>query len=217
MKPLSKRLRELKTLNGPLPEFCTEQLPEQPYELFLKWLEEALRHDVKEPHAMILSTVDESGHPDARILILKDVDSKGFYFATSSLSKKGIQIQATPHVSLTFYWQPLGRQVRIRGIAHKCDRLLNERDFLGREETARAIALIGKQSTVLKTMDDIQPELDKQLDRIKQNQLLIDPFWALYRVEPKEIEFWQGSQDRNHTRVKYMMNKGDWLKELLWP
>lgn len=217
MKPIHDRLRETKTLAGPFPSFCTDQVPKNPHELFLDWLEAAFENGIKEPHAMTLSTVDEYGYPDARTLILKDVDSNGWYFASSSKSKKGQQIQANQHVSLTFYWQPIERQVRIRGKAIECEKKLCERDFLERGKIARAIALIGKQSTIIKNHDDLESELAKQLNRLEQEPNLFDPSWTLYRVEASEVEFWQGDIARKHIRVKYIVTEEGWKKEALWP
>ncbi|MCR8630613.1 pyridoxine/pyridoxamine 5'-phosphate oxidase [Paenibacillus radicis (ex Xue et al. 2023)] len=117
MKNPNERLRGLKSLTGPFQAFDTSRLPENPGELFLQWLNLAIENEVKEPHAMTLSTVDADGYPDARVLILKDVVGDAFYFATGSESRKGQQLKGNPHVALTFYWPQLGRQVRIRGTA----------------------------------------------------------------------------------------------------
>ncbi|UOQ84451.1 pyridoxamine 5'-phosphate oxidase family protein [Gracilibacillus salinarum] len=103
MKQTKKILRDLKSLTGPFPEFHTEDIPESPSDLFTNWLITAIEKGVHEPHAMTLSTVDEKGAPDARILILKDVANNKWYFASSTISKKGEQLRINPKVALTFY------------------------------------------------------------------------------------------------------------------
>ncbi|HYK74201.1 MAG TPA: pyridoxamine 5'-phosphate oxidase family protein [Pseudoneobacillus sp.] len=82
-----------------------------PHELFLEWFQVALSKGVHEPHSMILSTTDKNGFPDARVLIIKDVDQYVWYFASSSFSEKGKQIEMNPHVAITFYWSLIGKQV----------------------------------------------------------------------------------------------------------
>ncbi|MDB5487643.1 MAG: pdxH, partial [Reyranella sp.] len=115
MSDLRDKLRALKSLPGPFPAFDPAAAPADPRDLFSSWLEAAIDAGIREPHAMTLSTVDEDGHPDARILILKNLDEAGWHFATTRTSPKGRQIEASPRAALTFYWQPLGRQVRISG------------------------------------------------------------------------------------------------------
>jgi pyridoxamine 5'-phosphate oxidase len=91
-------------LEGPFLSFDIENAPEEPTLLFLRWFETAIAHEVPEPHAMTLSTADQDGLPDARVLILKNVDPIGFHFAISAASRKGRQFAARPQASLTFYW-----------------------------------------------------------------------------------------------------------------
>lgn len=92
MSNIKNLLRTLKVLNGSFSDFHTDNVPETPHELFIKWLHTAIREDVLEPHAMTISTVDHDGYPDARVLILKNIDDNGWYFATSSESRKGKQL-----------------------------------------------------------------------------------------------------------------------------
>jgi len=112
---MRSHLRALPSLAGTAPTFDRESLPGDPVELFLEWFEHVERAGVAEPHAMTLSTVDEHGVPDARILLLKDVDESGWAFASTKTSAKGLQLAANPQAALTFWWQPLARSVRIRG------------------------------------------------------------------------------------------------------
>ena len=108
-------LRNLPTLTGVAPDLAGSTLPTDPVTLFLQWLATAVAAGVEEPHAMTLSTVDGDGAPDARVVILKDVDEGGWAFASTKSSVKGVQLRATPRASLTFWWQPLVRSVRVRG------------------------------------------------------------------------------------------------------
>lgn len=108
-------LRALPSLAGVAPPWDLGGLPRDPVALFLDWLVVAQDHQVAEPHSMTLATVDAEGVPDARVLVLKDVDERGWAFASTRTSAKGGQLEACPHAALTFWWQPLVRSVRVRG------------------------------------------------------------------------------------------------------
>jgi len=107
-------LRALPSLAGAPPALDLDALPETPTDLFLAWLDEAIRAGVPEPHAMTLATVSDDG-PDGRVLLLKDVDARGWAFASERSSAKGDQLAARPAAALTFWWQPLVRSVRVKG------------------------------------------------------------------------------------------------------
>ncbi|WP_254871238.1 pyridoxal 5'-phosphate synthase [Bacillus sp. Marseille-Q1617] len=211
------RIRNLKTLTGPFPYFNVNDAPQSPHELFLDWFQLAVDKGIPEPHSMTLSTIDNFGFPDARILILKDVDEKGWYFASSSQSEKGKQIEAHPYVALTFYWPLIGRQVRIRGKAMKMDEEQNSKDFLSRGTVARAIALLGKQSAILNDQQEFEEALSKQIQQMKLDPDQVDPHWTLYRVEANSVEFWQADEDRKHIRLRYELERETWLKDRLYP
>jgi len=216
MEQIRNIIKSSKTLTGPFSPFHTEDAGDYPHELFLEWYREAVDNGVHEPHSMILSTIDRDGTPDARVLILKDVDDKGWYFASSSKNNKGRQIDHNPGVALTFYWSLIGKQVRIRGKAIPMGKEHCTRDFLNRGTVARAIALIDKQSSILDKRQDFEEALKEQMNRLGQTPTLVSPSWTLYRVEAKEVEFWQGDEDRKHVRLRYRLDEGKWVKNLLW-
>ncbi|KAE8334044.1 hypothetical protein BDV39DRAFT_188344 [Aspergillus sergii] len=111
------QLRNLPVLEGPFAEVNFANFPDTPQDAFRIWLDEAIRAGVKEPHAMMLATVDEQGYPDARVLILKNVDERGWHFAVKADSPKAQQLEANGCAALTFYWPQVGRQIRVRGTA----------------------------------------------------------------------------------------------------
>ena len=139
-------LRGLPVFDRPLPAFDTESVPGEPSALFLSWLHEAIDAGVSEPHAMTLSTVDADGRPDARVLILKDVDADGWQFATAATSAKGAQLAASTHAALSFHWREQGRQVRVRGAVTAAERL---RSIL-------VIRRIGRAERLPETLDVIE-------------------------------------------------------------
>ncbi|GIN23236.1 MAG TPA: pyridoxamine 5'-phosphate oxidase [Bacillus bacterium] len=217
MKNTRNLLRNLKSLEGPFPKFDPANVPSNPNELFQEWFHIAIKNGVHEPHSMTLSTINCIGQPDARVLILKDMDEDGWYFASSSNSMKGQQLKMNPNVSLTFYWSLIGRQVRIRGASMRGGKEQSAKDFLERGEIARAIALLGKQSKVLPDSKVLEESFIQQIERMKNEPNIVDPNWCLYKVRASEVEFWQGDRERKHIRLLYRMENNTWIKELLWP
>ncbi|MBN8953947.1 MULTISPECIES: pyridoxal 5'-phosphate synthase [unclassified Rhizobium] len=210
-------LRILKSLAGPFPPFEADLTPDEPRDLFSSWLRDAIEAGIKEPHAMVLSTIDEDGTPDARVLILKNLDQRGWHFATTGRGPKGRQIAANPSVALTFYWPQLGRQVRLRGMAFQAEAHERYADFRARTSGAKAVALTGRQSEVLGSSQELEDELALQHRRLQEEPDLVATGWALFIVMPHEVEFWQGDTERRHHRLRYRREKAGWLKERLWP
>ena len=202
---------------GPYRHFDTTNAPVEPEALFSEWLQMAIRAGIREPHSMTLSTVDAEGRPDARVLILKNIDDHGWHFAITRSSPKGHQIAHTSNVALAFYWPALGRQVRIRGSAHDMGPQVQAADFLARPCGSRAAALLGRQSDVLVSERELEEGLLEQLKRLEENPQLVSPHWAVYAVRPDTIEFWQGDELRRHTRLRYQRNGSAWTTERLWP
>jgi len=211
------KLRALHALAGPYRRDDADDAPADPTALFLRWLDAAIATGQPEPHAMTLSTVDEDGRPDARVLLLKDVDADGWHFASTKQGVKGRHIAANPNAALTFYWQPLGRQVRIRGTAKDLGAEASRDDFLARSPSARAIALAGRQSNVLASAQAVDAEFSRQQARLVAEPELIAPGWTAYVLAAQEVEFWQGNEDRRHWRLKYSREGTHWSRTLLWP
>ena len=149
MSLMTEMLRSLDSLAGPFPAFDPAAAPEDPRDLFVAWFQGAVDAGVHEPHAMTLSTVDDAGYPDARILILKGMDEDGWHFAATRTSRKGVHIDKNPKAALTFYWQPLGRQVRLRGAVQDMGPAARDADFRAKPAGSRAAALLARQSQVL--------------------------------------------------------------------
>lgn len=204
-------------MEGPFPNFDPNNVPTNPNELFQEWLHTAIKSGVHEPHSMTLSTINHLGHPDARVLILKDMDEDGWYFTSGINSVKGQQLERNPNVSLTFYWSLIGRQVRIRGTSMRLGKELSKKDFIKRGEVAQAIALLGKQSKVLPDRKVLEDALIQQMEQMKSKPNLVDPYWCLYKVTASEVEFWQGDKERKHVRLLYRMENNKWVKNFLWP
>jgi pyridoxamine 5'-phosphate oxidase len=210
-------LRSLPTLAAQPLEFDLGTAPNDPVQLFLEWLGTAVEHQVPEPHAMTVSTGDERG-PDARVLILKDLDDRGWWFATSSSSPKGRQLARSAHAALTFHWPLVGRQVRVRGPVIRGSAAESAADFADRSAGARAVALASRVSEPLQS----EVELDEAVRRAKadldRDPALPFPSWQLYAVVADRVEFWQSDSRRRHRRLQYARADGEsWTHHALWP
>ncbi|WP_235614627.1 pyridoxine/pyridoxamine 5'-phosphate oxidase [Streptomyces ambofaciens] len=214
---LRQTLRDIEVFSGELPGFDPTTAPDTPVELFTEWLLEALSAGVKEPHAMTLATADASGDPTARVLILKDVSTQGWQFASAANSPKGRDLAARPCAALTFYWAPLARQVRVRGPVVRETPEACAADFLARGAGARAEALLGRQSQPLADLAERDAQVETSLTRIKSEPNLVAPDWTLYSVRPESVEFWQGDKQRRHTRLVYLSTPDGWTRQMLWP
>lgn len=134
----AERLRELPSLTGTPPHPGIEDLPVEPAALFIRWFDDAIEAGVSEPHVATLATVDRDGVPDARSLILKGLDDRGWAVAGQRSSRKGEQLADQPAAALNFWWQPIMRAVRVRGRVEEASREDSEADFTARSESARA-------------------------------------------------------------------------------
>jgi pyridoxamine 5'-phosphate oxidase len=205
--PARLLLRELPSLAGPLPDFDPAAVADTPQDQFIVWLRAAIAAGIQEPHAMTLATVDADGRPDARVLILKNLDERGWHFATSRQSPKGQHLAGALDVALTFYWPLLGRQVRIRGVAVDQGREVAAADFWARSADARANTALERQSRVM----------DAETTPLPPGAPEVPASWSVFAVRPDTVEFWQGRTDRQHIRLLYERVQSGWKTARLWP
>lgn len=207
-------LRSAPVFPDGMPLFDTSDVPGSPFELFTLWLAEAIDAGVPAPHALTVSTTDEHGRPDARVVVLTDLDDRGFSFASSSDSPKGRQLKAVPYAALTFFWQAVGRQVRVSGTVTPGAAEENDADFRRRHPAARALVLAGEQSRVVEAGESVSAAVEHELEGVEGRG---SATWTLYTVAPDRVEFWQADKDRRHTRLRYVASGESWRREILWP
>jgi pyridoxamine 5'-phosphate oxidase len=200
-----------------LPPFDASSAPGAPLPLFTRWFAEAVAAGEREPHTMTLSTSDEAGLPDARIVMLHGADADGWSFATHATSSKGRQLAARPYAALTFYWPVLGRQVRVRGPVTSAPSEEAQADLHARSTGALAAALTGRQSDVLTSAEELAAASEAAWEHARAHPTAKSPTWTLYRLRPDEAEFFQGDPARRHIRLRYRRTAGTWTTDLLWP
>ncbi|HKQ39512.1 MAG TPA: pyridoxamine 5'-phosphate oxidase [Verrucomicrobiae bacterium] len=194
-----------------------QDLGPDPIVQFQRWFEEALSSGIVEPNAMVLATADSKGRPSSRIVLLKQVDARGFVFFTNYASRKGRELASNPQASLTFPWHALERQVCVTGAVIKVPRAESEQYFKLRPRGSRLGANVSRQSEVVSGRNALEQRL-AELERQHPGDTVPMPDeWGGYVLAPEEIEFWQGRPNRLHDRLRYRREAEQWIIERLSP
>lgn len=217
MTSFHETLRSLRVWDTPLPAFDPEAAPADPLPLFRQWFVAAARAGQAEPHTMSLATVDPDGLPDVRTLMLHDADERGWHFASHATSAKGRQLATDPRAALGFYWPVQGRQVRVRGQVSSGTPQEATADLHARSTGALASALVGRQSEVLRSREELTRASEAAWARAEAEPDAESATWTVYVLEPREVEFFQGDERRRHARLRYRREGDAWVRELLWP
>ncbi len=201
-----------------LKELLETEVASDPFAQFAAWWQEATASEIDEVNAMTLATVTKEGFPDARIVLLKGFDEKGFVFYTNYESAKGKEIATNPNACLVFFWKELERQVRICGTVEKAGVEMSDAYFNSRPLGSRIGALVSNQSNVIENRSILEQKTE-QLTKLAETEPITRPdHWGGYIVIPSSIEFWQGRSSRLHDRLKYTkQEQSNWRIERLAP
>jgi pyridoxamine 5'-phosphate oxidase len=191
-------------------------LDPDPIAQFGAWFERASA-EAPLTEAMTLATVDADGLPDARMVLLKGFDDRGFRFFTNSESAKGGQLAARPRAALILYWRELDRQVRVRGDVERLDDAESDEYFATRPRESQLGAWASPQSRPIRDRDALDAEHDAAAARFEAGEVARPPHWGGYLVVPETIEFWQGQVGRLHDRFIYRRAGAGWEIERLAP
>ena len=188
-----------------------------PIALFQTWFQEAIGSGIKEPSAMTVATVDPNGSPDARMMLLKGVDARGFVFYTNLRSAKAQALTHDPRIALCFYWAEIGKQIRVRGRA----KIVSDEDadayFATRPRLSQISAWASKQSQPMGGYFELETAVAKTAFRFGLGEIPRPPFWSGFRVMPERIEFWLQKAFRRHQRILYEGTLDGWQKRWLYP
>lgn len=194
-----------------------EDLADDPIQQFERWFKQAIELQLHEPNAMSLATVDATGRPLLRTVLLKYFDAAGFVFFTNYQSRKAQHIAENPNVSLLFPWIILERQVIVQGRAEKISAAESLKYFISRPRESQLGAWVSNQSSVVSSRKFLMQKLAEVTEKFGHGEIPLPSFWGGFRVVPETIEFWQGGPARLHDRFFYERKNKDWELSRLSP
>ena len=190
-----------------------------PFSLFDDWLADATRAEPNDPNAMALSTVDETGLPDVRVVLLKGHDERGFVFYTNETSAKGRELAGTPKAALNFHWKSLTRQVRVRGLVEGVSEAESDAYYHSRARISQIGAWASQQSQPLESRAVFEQAVAELERHYGEAPIPRPPHWRGFRVRPLSIEFWHDRPFRLHDRIVFRRAtlEDAWTKQRLYP
>lgn len=190
----------------------------EPGLVFQQWYQSARECDaIRHPTAMCLSTREAGGEVQARFVDLKRYDHRGFIFTSYTTSAKSHAIKSNPGVSLTFWWDALGRQVRVGGTASLMDDMVSDEFFAASKREAQILVLASKQSEILESRETLAQRMAELGESYEGKQIARPAYWSAFLVVPESMEFLQLEADRIHMRKRYVLNGQRWDAQMLQP
>jgi pyridoxamine 5'-phosphate oxidase len=192
---------------------------DEPFRLFAAWLHDATAAEPRDPTAMTLATVDASGMPNARMVLLKGFDEHGFVFYTNKGSQKGRELDAQAKAALVFHWKSSNRQVRVRGTVEHVSGAEADAYFATRAKQAQIGAWASQQSRPLESRLAFEKAIARYAAKYAIGSVPRPEYWSGYRIVPLQIEFWQERPFRLHDRIAFAREAADdvWSKTRLYP
>ncbi len=184
-----------------------ENIIENPFGQFKKWLDDALNSEILEPTAMHLATISAELRPNGRIVLLKHFDENGFCFFTNFNSQKGNDIVLNSFGSITFFWPDLERQIRIGGKIEKMDVVDSEKYFKERPRNSQIGAWASPQSQIIESREILEQNYIDFEKKFENVTIPKPDNWGGYCLKPDRFEFWQGRQSRLHDRITFNLNE----------
>jgi pyridoxamine 5'-phosphate oxidase len=191
---------------------------EDPIALFGAWMAEAAKSEPNDPNAVCLATATPEGRPSARMVLLKDVDARGFVFYTNLESRKGRELAANPFAAMTFHWKSLQRSVRVEGAVEAVTAEEADAYYASRARGSRIGAWASRQSRPLEGRFALEKAVAEYTMKFGIGEIPRPAFWSGFRLVPDRIEFWRDMPFRLHERrVFHRASDGGWETEMLYP
>jgi pyridoxamine 5'-phosphate oxidase len=199
---------ESDTIIQTVPEFdqplLEQDLDPDPLRQFASWFADAGRAGVRAPEAAAVATASPDAIPSVRMVLVKQYDDRGFVFFSNYQSRKGIELASNPYASLLFYWDALGRQVRIEGPVQRTDREESAGYVRSRPRGSQLSALASPQSRPVASRKALEERVLELAAVHGDGELPLPDAWGGFRLSPVSYEFWQHREDRLHDRLRYV-------------
>lgn len=195
-----------------------KMVSKNPFQQFRKWFAIAAKKNISEPNAMVLSTAGKNGKPSSRVVLLKDINDKGFVFFTNYGSRKGKYLIENPYASLTFFWKELSQQIHVEGRVRKISPKESDEYFNTRPFGSKVGATISPQSEVIPDRKFLENKMISFTNNLKDENIPRPKIWGGFIIIPERIEFWKGRESRLHDRILYTRQKNSrWKIQRLAP
>lgn len=210
-------------VSGPVPGYaeqrCTMSIEptEHPLELLERWLDEAAHNEPNDPTAMALATVDGSGQPSVRMVLMRGWDERGIVFYTNLESRKGADLAANPQAAAVFHWKSLKRQVRVEGAVTPVSEDQADEYFAGRPRGSQIGAWASEQSRPMAGKQELLKRVARYTAKFGVAKVSRPPHWSGFRIAFDRVEFWQEGRFRLHDRLVYHKAGDGWRTEILYP
>jgi pyridoxamine 5'-phosphate oxidase len=188
-----------------------------PLRQFARWFADAGGAEIRMPEAAALATASSDGRPSARMVLVKEFGEGGFVFYSNYDSRKARELDANPRAALLFHWDPLGRQVRVEGPAHRATAEASAAYVRSRPRGSQLSALASPQSEPIASREELERRVAELTARYGEDELPVPANWGGFVIVPELFEFWQQRHDRLHDRLRYERSDGGWLLERLAP
>jgi len=208
MEDIRKSMRDIRR-NFDWGSLDESDLPIDPIELLKKWLEIAIKNEIKDSNAFVLSTVYK-GIPDSRVLLIRDITEHSVHFYTNYGSKKSQDIEKNSKVAINIFWPELERQIRLQADVKRLSESKSDDYFSSRPRASQIGAWASNQSQLIMNRDSLESKVKFYEKKFANQDVPRPDFWGGYEAIPFEIEFWQGRPNRLHDRIVYTSNENSW-------
>mgnify|MGYP006283411013 CR=1 FL=1 len=193
------------------------EVKENPVNQFKQWLDEAIKAQVPDSSAMVLSTANKGNRVSSRVVLLKEIQGEGFVFYTNYNSKKAFDLKQNAQASILFYWPELERQVRIEGFVKVVSSSVSDKYFASRPVESKIGAWASEQSKEIPNRQYLEKQVGKFKNEFKDREIKRPEHWGGYILKPETIEFWQGRPNRLHDRIQFSFESNRWKVRRLAP
>jgi pyridoxamine 5'-phosphate oxidase len=215
VSPVARIMLPVSELAQPLRE---EDVDRDPFRQFTRWFEQAVSAGVRAPEAAAVATATTDCVPSVRMVLVKQADESGFVFYSNYESRKGRELAANPRAALLFYWEQLGRQVRIDGHVERTSTGESAVYVRSRKRASQLSALASPQSRTIDSRERLEQRVAELAAQHEGAELPLPDAWGGLRLIPEVFEFWQQRDDRLHDRLRYThQTDGSWQLERLAP